>query len=98
MIRISQIDDRFSIYKENTVVLLGVGQGTKQLLDLMCYHNIDIHYICDNNKDNCGKVLEGITVISPSHLQQLSQSKNTQHGVVVQIAVNKKNFRRIHGK
>lgn len=78
MIRISQIDDEFSIYKENTVVLLGIGHGTRAIFDLFKYHKIDINYICDNNKENFGKILEGIPVISPAHLQQLAQSENNQ--------------------
>lgn len=92
MIRISQIDDNLGIYKENTVILLGIGHGTKELLDLIHYHEIYVDYICDNNEDNWGKKLEGIPVISPPHMQQLAQSENSQNSargeIVVQIAIN----------
>lgn len=80
MIRISQIDDKFSIYKENIVVLLGIGQGTNQIIDLMNHHRINVDFICDNNKNNFGKIFNGIQIISPIHLQELAKSKNRQNG------------------
>lgn len=84
MIRISQIDDKFSIYKENVVVLIGIGAGTKQIIELMQYHKIEINYICDNHKDSWGKIVEGIPIISPPHMEQIAKKEN----IVAQISVN----------
>lgn len=91
MIKLTQIDDNLSVYKENTVVLLGLGQGTKQIFDMFKHHKINVAFICDNNAENVGKFLDGVQVISPDMLQQLTQSKTNQKSrggeIVVQFAV-----------
>lgn len=79
----SQIDDNFSIYKDNTVVLLARGNHTFQLIRLMRYHNIEIDYICDNKKENIGGFFLGVPVISAPQLKKLA-SENKQ--IVVQFA------------
>lgn len=92
MIRISQISDDLSVYKENQVVLFGIGYGLKTIIELLHYHEIDIDYICDNNKSYWGKYVNDIQVISPRQLKQLTQGNNAQTsgggGIVVQIAVS----------
>lgn len=75
----NKIVDKFEIYKENTVVLLGVGDGAKLLYQLFKNNKLNINYFCDNNKDNWGKLIENIPIISPPQLQQLVQSKNSQN-------------------
>lgn len=89
MIRISQIDDGFTIFNDSVVILLGLGSGTNQILDLYKQNEINIDYFCDNNKENFGKSFYGIPVISPEKLQKLASLKEEyDDNIVVQISIN----------
>lgn len=83
MIRISKIDDKLSIYKENKVILWGCGKFGKKMKTLIEYHNIDILAFCDNNEDLHGTYFEGTQIISP---KQLKDMRIVDDKIVVQIA------------
>lgn len=90
MIRISQIDDEYRIYKESIVVLTNKGAETKEMIDLLRYHKIHISYVCDKKMNNWGKIFGDIPIISPAQLKIMLQNKNQQK-VVVQFTTNKAN-------
>lgn len=86
MIRISQIDDKLSIYKDNVVVLLGVSSETKNIINILKYHDINIKYLCHEN-DSTNNWLKEIEVISFNQLYQIS--KEIKKGIVVQVSSSK---------
>lgn len=97
MIRISQIDENLSIYIDNTVILLGLGNGFKQMFDLLNYFRIKIDYICDNNKENWGKIRHDLKVISPPDLKKLI--KNGNSNIIVQESIkylDKQTIEKLH--
>lgn len=91
MIRISQIDSEFSIYKNNIVVLLRKDEINDNLFRLLKYNKVTPKYICDPNKQHWGKVVRNMPVISPKQLNLMvkEQKKTKNKGIVVQVVSNK---------
>lgn len=94
MIRISKIDNELSIFKENVVILYQKSVFNEKILYLLNIFNVDIEYICDDDKENWGKVYKDIPVISPKHLEFIIKNKKDKFfsvekiGVVLQIVGN----------
>lgn len=72
MIKISQIDSKLSVYKNNIVILWGVSEHTEKMIDLLNYHKIKIFAICDFNVEKSDKKLNEIDIISLLELKSLS--------------------------
>lgn len=85
MIRISQIDNELSIYKNNTVVLFGVGEGFEDIANLLVKNNVKIDYVCDINKEICGKYHCNFSVLSVEELiKKLDEGKNEK--LIIQVS------------
>ncbi len=84
MIRITQIDENQSIFRENKVVLFGAGHTGKTIFKLLQQFDIKVYAYCDNNENLWGTTVNGIKVISPAELQELVK---TDEKVLVQVAV-----------
>lgn len=89
------INEDFNIYKNKTVVLLGIDSTTKPIFDLMSLLEINIDFICDNNKNNWGNLFENVPIISPLKLKQLANNKKS--GLIIQIATQNDTFKSIGG-
>lgn len=87
MIRISQIDEKLSIFRRNSVVLLGIGKGNHELINLLRFYKINIKCICDNDPKYTNKLLDNIPVYST---EAIANQKFTAK-VVVQVATNELN-------
>lgn len=87
----SQISYNLKIYKNNIVVLFGIGNSTDELIDLMKYHEINIQYICNIDK-NLGvgvQKFKNIPVISPLDLKNFVnfiKIKEPNKNLVIQIS------------
>ncbi|MFI3230097.1 MAG: putative capsular polysaccharide synthesis family protein [bacterium] len=92
MIRLSQIDEEFSIYNKNIVIVMGINPKTNYLIDLLNHHKIKINYICDSiSSGSNSKIFKDIEVISPTKMYELVEEKNKIAGedkVVIQLGVD----------
>lgn len=73
MIRISQIDDDLSIYKENKVIIWGANKNGEKMIDLFNFLKINILAVCDFDQSKVGKKIKQIDVISLDELRELSE-------------------------
>lgn len=85
MIPISKIDLELSIYKDNLVIMFGIGEIGKKLLNLMSSFDIKPAYICDNDSVKWGQTYTEIPIISPKQLAEINK-KNSN--VLIQLATN----------
>ncbi len=83
-IRVTQIDENQSIFRENKVVLFGAGSTGKIILELLKQFDIEVHSYCDNNEGLWGTLVNGIKVISPAELQELTRADKN---ILVQVTV-----------
>lgn len=81
MIRITQIDEKLSIFKDNTVILWGANKHCEKMIDLFNYHNVKVFAICDFDSNKSGEKIKGIEIISLSQLKDLSHKG---HSLVIQ--------------
>ncbi len=77
--RISQIDEKLSIYRKYNVVLWGTGRNCATVYKRFLEEGITVVAFCDSNEDKWGNFLEGKKIISP---QELSNIDN----LLIQIA------------
>lgn len=59
--------------RKKKVVVFGAGYwGRGKILNLCVEGNVKIEYFCDSDKEKQGTTIQGITVISPSELEELN--------------------------
>lgn len=83
MIPISKIDNEFSIFKNNKVVIWGAGHHGTLLFQLFHHFKIEVYAFCDNNESRWGDTYNEKQIISPKQLKELAEESS----VVVQIGV-----------
>lgn len=87
MDNVKEFIKNFDIYKENTIVLYGIGKGFNKIVNLFRKNNINIELICDNNKKNWGELVDGIPVISPNHLNYIIKNRHNKKFIVGDIVL-----------
>lgn len=80
MLKISDIDNNLSIYKENKVVILGEKQYITQVLNILIAKKIDIFAICCTNEFNTNDFNE-VKSITFDELKNLNQNE-----ILIQLA------------
>lgn len=60
----------------NHTILFGASNLGRRILPSLKENNINIDYLCDNDKKKCGEVIDGIEIISVEKLSKLSLETN----------------------
>lgn len=90
MIRISQIDDEFSVYRDKLIILWGkIGPQIKDMIDTFKYHDLNVSYICDFNHGSLIRNFDNIPVIQSDNLDNFIKDLDTN--VVIQITTENVN-------
>ncbi len=84
MIRLTQIDENQSIYRDKKVILWGAGITGKIMMELLESFDIEIYAFCDNNEKLWGTKAHGKNIISPKQVQDVAQSEEPY---IIQMAV-----------
>ena len=59
--------------KAQRVIIVGASRSGKQLMRYLQNEKIDIEAFYDNNKELCGKDIEGIKIINPKNLKGIGK-------------------------
>lgn len=89
MIKISQIDSKLSIYRENIVVIWGTGDKSNGIIDLLEHFQIKVYGVCDYTGEFNSETFRNIKVIKKDELSSLykeeTNEETNEKNVVVQI-------------
>lgn len=88
MLKISKIDDRLSIYRNNDVYVWGAGINGRYIVSLLKWFEIEVKAFIDNSYKLQGTFVNGIEVISPDILYENIKNKPNS---IIQIGLNSQN-------